>query len=94
MTAESVPDLSSVAPQRRRRFSLPLVIVTAMIAAAMVAAFVPAIQAMREASRRTQCHDHLRAIVIALQHYHDRYKITRRPMWPTPMDVASTVGAC
>jgi hypothetical protein len=74
MTSETVPGSSSVAPQRRRRFSLPLVIVTAMIAAVVVATLVPAIRAAREAARRRQCNTNLQAIVLALQHYNDRYR--------------------
>jgi hypothetical protein len=49
-------------------------VVTAIIAAIQVALLLPAFQAAWEAARRTRCRDHLHAIVLALQQYHDQYK--------------------
>jgi type II secretory pathway pseudopilin PulG len=40
----------------------------------LVALLLPAIQAAREAARRTQCLDHQKNLSLALQTYHDVYK--------------------
>ena len=40
-----------------------------------LALILPAIQAAREAARRTQCHNYLTQIGMSLQNYHDTYKV-------------------
>jgi prepilin-type N-terminal cleavage/methylation domain-containing protein/prepilin-type processing-associated H-X9-DG protein len=51
--------------RHRRGFSLVELLVVIAIVGAMVALLLPAVQAAREASRRTECQNHLRQIGLA-----------------------------
>jgi len=92
LTGLSLVELPVVSDRKRAAFTLVELLVVIAIIGILVALLLPAIQAAREAARRTQCQSHIRQICLATLNYETQKKFLPPSKWVERTPAGEAVG--